>query len=336
MLLFWRFLLCGEAGAVEVELSLPTEMVLVEFAKRRFIMRYFITILSLTIAAHAALAQDSWVGKTILTKTDGIKISYTDEQGRKVFVGELRWPSYSVIGDQGGWLKVTNEHGISGWFHKSEAVLLDDAPAYYTGLIRSSPNDADAYFMRAIGWKLKGESEQALADLNEAIRINPYFAGAFGERALLWNEKKEYAKAIPDYSQAIRLNPNAVGYTNRGYAYRRIREYAKARADFEAAMRIDPQYVDAYDGLAWMLSTCPEPPYRDGNRAVALANKGLELDSNNASLMDTLAAAYAETGEFVQAVAWQERALQNRDWNTPSARGRLELYRNKEPYRQDP
>lgn len=299
-------------------------------------MRSLIAILTLTVATNGALAQQSWVGKTILTKKYNIKIGYTDERGKQVYLGELREPVYKVTGDQGGWLKVTNEQGVSGWFDKSLAVLLDDAPAYFTSVIQKDPGDPDAYYMRAVAWNLKGELDRAIKDLSEALRIDPGFSGAYNERGLLWQNKGEHAKAIADFTQAIRLKPTAANFSNRGYSHRQTRQYEKARADFESALRINPKYVLAYDDLAWLLATCTDSSIRDGVRAVELAKKGLALSPKDASLMDTLAAAYAEIGDFDQAVLWQQRALEDPSWNTESARARLELYRAKEPYRQDP
>lgn len=299
-------------------------------------MHRLISILTLTIMSSGALAQEGWVGKTILIKKDGIKIGYTDDSGRQVYSGELTWPRYTVTGDKGGWLQVTNEQGVSGWFDKADAVLLDDAPAYFSDLIRNDPNDDSAYYMRAVAHGLQNKSDLAMKDLNEVLRLNPGHGGAYNDRALLWDTKREYAKAIADFTQAIRIDPRANTFDNRAATHRRMRQYAKARADFEAALRIDPKWISASDGLAWLLATCPDAKHRDGKRAVELAKKTLALDPKNATYMETLAAAYAEMGDFDQAISWQERVLQNPDWNTPQNRGRLELYRGKETYTQDP
>lgn len=298
-------------------------------------MRPLISILTLTILVTGALGQESWVGKTVLLKRRDIKIQRT-EAGRQVDVGELNWPSYKVTGEKEGWLKVTNEQGASGWFDKEQAVLLEDAPAYFSDLIRKDPEDANAYFMRAVARTNSNELDLAIKDLDEVLRLDPGWAGAYGQRALCWNNKRQYAKAIADYSQSLRLDPTANNYNNRGNTYRRMREYEKARADFQSALRIDPKFIYAYDGLAWLLATCPDARYRDGKEAVTVAKKGLALAPKDATLMEALAAAYAEAGDFAQAVSWQEQVIKDPDFNTSFRRGLVELYRNKEPYRQDP
>jgi len=60
------------------------------------------------------------------------------------------------------------------------------------------------------------------------------------------------------------------------------------------------------------------------------------MNPKNAGVMDTLAAAYAESGDFEQAVRWQEQALQDPLYrNNNDFRRRLELYRNKMPFHED-
>jgi len=56
------------------------------------------------------------------------------------------------------------------------------------------------------------------------------------------------------------------------------------------------------------MATCPESRYRDGKRAVELAEKAIAL-KDDANFLDTLAAAYAEAGRFQEAIKTQERAI---------------------------
>ena len=114
-------------------------------------------------------------------------------------------------------------------------------------------------------------------------------------------------------------------------------EYEKAIADYSEAIRLDPTDASAVNGRAWIWSTCPDIRYRDGKKAIESAAKACELtQSKDAYLVDTLAAAYAETGDFEAAVKRQTEAIrlltdeQGRDdFST-----RLKLYHEKKPYRQ--
>jgi tetratricopeptide (TPR) repeat protein len=87
------------------------------------------------------------------------------------------------------------------------------------------------------------------------------------------------------------------------------------------------------------LSTAPDDKVRDGKRAVEAAKKACELTSHkNGGFLDTLAAAYAEAGEFDKAVEWQEKALKAGDIpiaDLNAARKRLEMFKQKKAYRGD-
>ena len=77
------------------------------------------------------------------------------------------------------------------------------------------------------------------------------------------------------------------------------------------------------------------PLYRDGKRALESAKQASELDKDNPVIMSALAAAYAETADYPQAVHWQERVLASPQYrNDPHMTYRLELYRKKIPYRE--
>jgi protein O-mannosyl-transferase len=64
------------------------------------------------------------------------------------------------------------------------------------------------------------------------------------------------------------------------------------------------------DELAWLLATYPDSKSRDGTEAVRLAERACDLTERRIpALLDTLAAAYAETGDFPRAISVAEEAL---------------------------
>jgi hypothetical protein len=97
-----------------------------------------------------AAAQESWADKVIITKKLGIKIGHTDKDGKQIYLATLTEPEYAVVKDQDGWLKVRTRRGVEGWFEKSDAVLLENAEAYFTSVIKIKPGDASAYYFRGV------------------------------------------------------------------------------------------------------------------------------------------------------------------------------------------
>ena len=220
------------------------------------------------------------------------------------------------------------------WKHKKE---YDIAIADYNEAIRLDPQYAGAFINRGLAWSNKKEYDKAIADDNEAIRLDPQYALAFNNRGVAWRNKKEYDKAIADYNEAIRLDPqSALAFNNRGYAWHNKKEYDKAIADYNEAIRLDPQSAEAYNSKAWLMATCPEAKYRDGKRAVESATRACELsDGKEPNYFGTLAAAYAESGDFDKAVESQTKAIEllKDEKDKEDFQSRLDLYKARKPYR---
>ena len=78
-----------------------------------------------------------------------------------------------------------------------------------------------------------------------------------------------------------------------------------------AALRLNPNLAGALNNLAWLLVASPDDGVRNGPEAVRLAERACELTHyGDPSLIDTLAAAYAECGRFPEAVTAEEKAEQ--------------------------
>src|SRR5439155_869351 len=148
----------------------------------------------------------------------------------------------------------------------------------------------------------------------------------------------DYEQALADFSAAVRLDPHeSVAYNNRGNARYFLKDYEHALMDFAEAIRLDPHGPVAYNSRAVLRATCPDEKYRDGKKALADATKACELtDWKDAETLDTLAAAYAEAGEFEKAVEYSQKAIDLADDDDkPDLESRLKLYQERKPYRQE-
>ncbi|WP_020475296.1 tetratricopeptide repeat protein [Zavarzinella formosa] len=295
--------------------------------------------LAASLMAPALPKRTDWQGEPVMIRQASVAYGQVDADGKFTPQETLHSLQYIVVKEEKGYLQV-NQEGKMVWVDKKDMVLLRDAPDHYTKMLDSDPNNATWYAYR--GWanhRLK-QSDKALKDYSEAIRIKPLVSAWHNNRGLIYADQKKYDEAIQDYTAAIDLNDeNALSFRNRAVAYTRKKLYAKAVADFEKAVEIAPNIPFAQNGYAWILCTCPEDKVRDGKKALAHAKKACELtEFKNGGYLDTLAAAYAENGEWDKAVEWQEKAIKSGDFplaDIEAGKKRLELFKNKKAYRGD-
>jgi tetratricopeptide (TPR) repeat protein len=169
--------------------------------------------------------------------------------------------------------------------------------------------------------------------------LAPYDADAYYNRALIYSKAGDYSRAIADLSEYIQLTPrDGAGYAARAKAFIAQRDYQRAQADLREAEGLAPQDSRALNSLAWLRATSPEDSLRDGNTAVSEARRACELTKwKNKYFIDTLAAAYAEVGDFDQAISYEEKAIRGLSGELRKEdEAHLALYREHKPYREMP
>jgi TonB family protein len=229
-----------------------------------------------------------------------------------------------------------------------EDVLLQQpnkALADYDEAIRLAPNFYRAYVNRGVHFEEQHDYERALRDFTRAIQLQPDDLGTHAYRAYAYAKLGQRSPAQADAGVGIRLKPAEMPLARvddlmmRADASRILGQQELALRDLREAVRIMPNGSKANSMLAWFLATRPEDRFRNGAHAVSAAKKACELSRwQSSSFIDTLAAAYAEAGDFDQAVKYEKQALTDSS-SAPRERQerekRLALFQQRKPFRDN-
>jgi tetratricopeptide (TPR) repeat protein len=192
----------------------------------------------------------------------------------------------------------------------------------------------------------QGKINDALVMVDQVIATNPSNWRAYFLKAAVLTLAKRQAEALQLIDTSIRLarkdNVSAALlaqlYESKGRSCIDFGRFPEARQSLEAAVKLQPNDPGTLNDLAWMLATSHDGRIRNGRKAVALALKSCALSRwTNAFAIDTLAAAYAETGDFANAQKYQSWAMQQLDAEDRKAQlsgmeERLKLYQSRSAF----
>lgn len=178
--------------------------------------------------------------------------------------------------------------------------------------IELSPQNARAHRLRAFCHEQLDRIDDAIAGYKRAIELAPTYALAHHNLGLIWLVRGQWTLAIEHLDAAYMLKPSdATPLITRSEAHSALGIFPLAMSDLQAAIRQHPNNWLATARLAWLLSTCPDPSFRDGAQAIELATRACNMTGwKNATALEALAAAYAETGDFNQAQRWQSAVIE--------------------------
>lgn len=219
---------------------------------------------------------------------------------------------------------------------------FDKAIADLDFAVKKNPKNAELLTTRGICYAQKGDDDRAFADFDSAVKADPKDVHGWQLRGSAYAEKGEKEKALTDFKEAINVDPNnAATYLYRAQLYLVESEPEAALQDLEEVMQRAPNFPGAANDYAWTLATNPKDSVRNGRKAVEFAKKACyETDYKHAPTVDTLAAAYAEAGEWEEALKWQQEAVTLAEKTHPDdvtgMRERVAFYKEKKPFREVP
>ncbi len=229
-------------------------------------------------------------------------------------------------------------------FALESANRLDGAADEYRQAIETDPKYADAYNNLGVVLAQQRRMDEAIQDFSKAIELDPKCTGGESNlgHALLAMDRVDEAiphlekaiestsdsaelhsdlgaalaergridEAIPEFERALQISPHLVPAQSRlGMALMMKGRAAEGLAQWREALKEEPDNLQVLNNLAWLLATSPDASIRNGKEAVELAEHAVQITSaKEPSILGTLAAAYAETGDFGKAIEAQRQA----------------------------
>jgi tetratricopeptide (TPR) repeat protein len=219
----------------------------------------------------------------------------------------------------------------------------DKALLLWKKAVAIEPENAKAQNGMAIALYVHGSIDEAFAHLHHAVRINPMSVESHYVLGKFLLEQGQANQAMPEFQKTISIRPHFTpGEEGLASTYQALGDDKEALVHWRRAHAIEPSRISATLGIAWILASAPDASLRNGTEALSLAESANSLVSaGDPDLLDTLAAAYAENGQFARAAATAKRALDlavaRGNLKMASAiRSRLLLYEAKKPFRTLP
>jgi protein O-mannosyl-transferase len=216
-----------------------------------------------------------------------------------------------------------------------------DSVALFSHAISVTENNALAHANLGFAFYREKRLDDAISEFERALKLQPTNVDTYNNLGVVLLHKGRVDEALAQFDIALNLRPDSADvHANRARALSGKGDTAAAIAECETALRLKPDYVEAENNLAWILATSPEPSLRNGPRALDLGREAARLSNyNDPHILDTLAAAFAETGQFAEAIKVGEQAMQLTTDQTNAVpahalRLRLEGYRAGKPFHE--
>jgi tetratricopeptide (TPR) repeat protein len=214
-----------------------------------------------------------------------------------------------------------------------------EAIQHYRRALKLMPGHADAHSNLGAALMAQDKMSEAIDELQQAVGVNPRHAGAQYNLGVALGSIGEVSEAARHLREAVALDPNnarAHYYLANTLAIRGDRD--KALQHLEKASQLAPAWPLPLTNRAWLLATGGKSGAQQGDQAIPLARRAVELtERQDVTALDALAASYATAGRFNDAVKTAEEALRLSSTAPPltrQIRERLTLYEQGKPYRE--
>ncbi len=209
--------------------------------------------------------------------------------------------------------------------------------------IELGPENASAHNVLLNCLVQSHRDEEAIAAAADALTVFPFSAETHCTLGVVVARQGDLPNAINQFAYALLLRPDwTEARANLRAGLVLLANSAEGPKHLQDVASLAPDSPIILNDLAWLLATYPNPALRDGQNAVRFAERGCALTGGkNPTLLTTLAAAYAETGRFSDAIDKGEEALSlarsaGNDDIAMVSENLLTWFRANRPYREEP
>ncbi len=231
---------------------------------------------------------------------------------------------------------------------------VDKANRDISDALLIEPNSVQGVIMRSLVAAQEKRYSDAIADMEMLVRANPANTMWIMQLANYYQMDDRPRLAIRLYDELIAKDDSDWRAMRlRGDARLSIGEHQEAMVDYDTAIKkleetravaedekgTDIDYSGLLNNMSWVLSTSPKDELRDGKKSLELALKASEAtEYKEAHILSTLAAAYAETGDFEKAREWAAKAIEiaigEDNPQLDQLKEELESYKQEKPWRE--
>ena len=191
-------------------------------------------------------------------------------------------------------------------------ALQGDGPgaiAEFEQALKLDPDFVKAHYSLGVMQASMGQTSPAAQHFSAALKAEPGYIEARLQLAHLLRRTGQFDASLPHYAQIVKADAR-VAEARFGYAAAliRLRRYSDARDYLTDAMRVYPNEAAFANALARVLAAAPDDKVRDGRRAASLMQP-IVARIRTTDLLETMAMAQAELGQFTEAVTWQKEAI---------------------------
>lgn len=187
---------------------------------------------------------------------------------------------------------------------------FDDAIRFYAQALQLEPHLVDAQNAWGGALAAQGKPQDAIEHFMAATRLDPTLVEAEFNLGLALRQLSRGTEAMEAFQRALRLQPqNIQARLLLADCLAETGHSREALGWLQPVAQSAPNAFEALCRIAWILATSPDSTVRNGGEAVAFAARACDLTGHrHAASLAALAAAYAETGRFEDAVATARKA----------------------------